>query len=173
MNIAHSLNKPAVPRGKKRRRVRRLKFAFRLFVLLVFLVSAGFAAYWTFVGVGMLWRTWAAPVIDTAWSWLHNLSSAERFMWLNHIGWGAVGIGILTSFWVYVRKSRFAKWVTLICFTYTYAFLWYVLWLALQSFFDMNGWTENGLIGLAVISYVCIIGTKHGPRSAPTREETS
>src|SRR5690625_213033 len=103
MNIARSLDKPPVTRSKRRRRVRRIQFAFRLFVLLVGLVSAGLAVYWTIIGVGMLWRVWGAPAVDTMWLWLESLSSAERFMWLNRLGWGAVGIGLLTSFWTYVK----------------------------------------------------------------------
>lgn len=172
MNIARSLDKPPVPRSKKRRRVRRIKFAFRVFVLLACLLSAGFALYWTIIGIGTLWRVWGAPAVSTTWLWLESMSSAERFMWLNRFGWGAVGFGLLTSIWAYAKGARFAKWAALACFTYTYAFLWYTLWLVMQSFFDMNGWTENGLIGLAVLSYVYFVGQTRVSRSTPVSEET-
>lgn len=173
MNIARSLDKPAVPRSKKRRRVRRIKMTFRLFILLTCLVSAGFTFYWTTIGVGMLWHNWGSPAFETAWTWLEGLSSAERFMWLNRLGWGAVVIGLLTSLWVYMRESRFSKWVAIVCFTYSYGFLWHTAWLVLKSFFDMGGWTENGLIGAAVLGYVSIIAQTRLPKPLPANEERS
>lgn len=171
MNIARSLDKPVVPRSKKRRRTRRLKTAFHVFIFVAFLVSAGIMFYWTAVGIGMLWHMWGLPAYDTVSGWLLGLSSAERFMWLNRLGWGAVSIGLLTGLWVYKRPSRFARWVTIICFTYCYIFLWYGLWLVSQSFFRMSGWTENGLIGLAILCFVYIISQTRMTRVVSSEEE--
>lgn len=173
MNIAHSLNKPDVPRSKKRRRKRRLKTSIQLFILAIFLVSAGYMFYWSVVGISMVWRDWGAPTYELASSWLHGLSSAERFMWLNRLGWGAVTAGVLTSLWVYKRSSRFARLLTIICFTYCYTFLWYVLWLISQSFFEMSAWTENGLIGVAILGFVYIIGQTRMHREASPEEKAS
>lgn len=162
MNIARSLEKP-VPRSKKRRRARRLKASFHFFVLLICLVSGGFALYWTVIGGGILWRLWGAPLYGQVSEWLFALSASERFMWLNRLGWGAVLLGMITAGYVCRRPSRLACWIAIGCFTYTYYFLAYVLWRVLHSFYEMSRWTENGLIGLAVLGFLCIISRTRMP----------
>lgn len=158
MNVARTLRKPAVPRSQKRRRIRRIKRSFHVFLLLVCLISGCAFIYWTIQGIGMLWHKWGAALVEAGWTWIISRPSSEQFMWLNRIGWGATGIGMAASLSVYIRKSPFAKWVALICFTYSYSFLCYIVWLVLRSFFDVSRLTENGLIGLAMLGYVWIVG---------------
>lgn len=167
MNIARTLAKPAVSRGKKNRRRRRIRRAFNVAVLILLLSSAAFAAYWTVIGIGIVWRTLGSPALATTWAWLQGMTSAERFMWLNYVGWGAAGIGLLSSFWLYAHGTRWVKWLMLISFTYCYGFMWYIVWLAIESFIGMNGWTANGLLGFAVISYVWIVSHTGMSKSSP------
>lgn len=166
MNVARTLRKPAVPRSKKRRRIRKIKLFFQFLLLLVCLVSGCFFIYWTIQGVGILWHSWGSPVVDAGWTWIKAMPSSERFMWLNRVGWGATGIGFVTSWCLYTRPSPFAKWVTLVCFTYSYFFLCYIAWLVLRSFFDVSRWTENGLIGLAMLGYVWAVGQTRQSRQS-------
>lgn len=171
MNIARSLEKPPVPRSKKRRRVRRLKRLFNLFILILLIASASYAIYWAVIGFTMLWHEWGAPRFTALSRWLIGLSSAERFTWLNRFGWVSATIGMLTSLIVYRRPSRWACRLSVVCFTYSYVFLWYVLWLVWRSLFEMSSWTENGLIGLAVLCYVLIIRHVRLPRSGSSAHE--
>ena len=171
MNIAQSLDKPLIPHSKKRRRLRRLKVFFNVLMLAFLIASAIYSIYWTGIGLSMVWHEWGAPLFLAASNWLLGLTSAEIFMWLNRLGWGSAVIGALACLLALRRPVRWAYWAAVVCFTYSYAFLWYVLWLVWRSLFDMGDWTENGIIGLAVLCYVIIIRHTYLQRSKSSTDK--
>lgn len=173
MNIAQSLDKPLVSRSKKRRRVRRLKVFFNLLMLALLIASATYAIYWTVIGLSMLWHAWGAPIFLAVSGWLFGLTPAELFMWMNRLGWGSAVIGASACFIILRWPVRWVYGVAVVCFTYSYAFLWYALWLVWRSLFEIGAWTENGIIGLAVLCYVIIMRHSRLQRSKASIHKVS
>lgn len=154
MNIARSLPKPAVTRSMRKRRARRIKFAFRLFVCLICMASACYALYWTAVGAFRLFNVWFVPSAVHIWHLLLRLSPGERFALFSRVTWVATVVGLFASVVLMYRVARWANWVAFACFACCYAFLWHVLWLVLRSFIDLAAYVENGLIGCALVLFV-------------------
>lgn len=173
MNIARSLERPAVPRSKKRRRMRRMKLISRLFVGLGCALAIAYACYWTALGIRMLWTNWVFPTAVSAWEAFEQMPSSERYMWIRQLGWAAVAIGVPACWWACRRESRLAHYVTLVCFTYSYAFLSHASWLVLKSFFEMSRWSECAFIGGAVIGFFVLVRKARFPRAAAPHDEAS